>query len=157
MNKLTPRQAKAVRVRDRALVLVRESGSWEQCGDMKLIAANRGALKVLYRTPFQELPRPSDSHLYFLAVYGGKTNLPYGLDVWDFRPLTRGKVLNIEWSDEGEIQLISYKPGDWEDELPSETIDYQGAASETGRASAPAAAGPNILEIFSPQRRGRPN
>jgi hypothetical protein len=39
-------------------------------------------------------------------------NLPYGLDVW-----RGGKKLNIEWSDAGQVVVVSYKAGDWEREL----------------------------------------
>jgi hypothetical protein len=63
-----------------------------------------------------ELP----NHLYisYRAVpYPGahpalSRNLPYGLDIW-----WNNKVLNIEWSDGGRINVVSYKPGQWEREL----------------------------------------
>jgi hypothetical protein len=47
---------------------------------------------------------------YMRALLKGKENLPYGLDIWN-----KGKkVLNIEWRDGGEIEVISYLPGEWE-------------------------------------------
>jgi hypothetical protein len=51
---------------------------------------------------------------YQYALLGGK-NLPYGLDIW----FARKKVLNVEWNDEGLIQIMSYRPGAWEDQLSS--------------------------------------
>jgi hypothetical protein len=38
-------------------------------------------------------------------------HLPYGLDVWE-----RGKVLNIEWSD-NNVLVVSYKAGSWKQDL----------------------------------------
>ena len=37
----------------------------------------------------------------------------YGLDIWP----AHKKVLNVEWSEEGLIEIISYRPGEWEDQL----------------------------------------
>jgi hypothetical protein len=39
----------------------------------------------------------------------------YGLDIW----FPRKKVLNVEWNDEGLIQIGSYRPGAWEGQLSS--------------------------------------
>jgi hypothetical protein len=49
---------------------------------------------------------------YQVALFG-KENLPYGLDIW----FAHKKVLNVEWNDEGLIKIISYRPGEWEDQL----------------------------------------
>jgi len=40
--------------------------------------------------------------------------LPYGLDIWAPK-----KVMNIEWSDQGELAIVSFRRGAWEDELIS--------------------------------------
>jgi hypothetical protein len=40
--------------------------------------------------------------------------LPYGRDIWC---TNKGKVLGIEWADDGRVGLVSYKPGDWERDL----------------------------------------
>ncbi len=37
---------------------------------------------------------------------------PYCFEIW--RP---GKVLNIEWTEEGLINVVTYKEGPWEAEL----------------------------------------
>ena len=42
----------------------------------------------------------------------GGINLPYGLDIWDIHGV--GKVLNIEWRDTGEFELVSFRRGEWE-------------------------------------------
>jgi hypothetical protein len=38
--------------------------------------------------------------------------LPYVMDVWD-----GGKVLSLQWADDGSVEIISYKPGTWEQDL----------------------------------------
>lgn len=67
-------------------------------------------MKIGYRTPFQRLLAESDLLRYQRALVGGKENLPYGLDIWQ----ARKKVLNVEWSDNRVLEVISYRPGEWE-------------------------------------------
>jgi hypothetical protein len=38
-----------------------------------------------------------------------KLNLPYGLDIWADR-----KVLNVEWDADDTVDVIAFRPGDWE-------------------------------------------
>jgi hypothetical protein len=38
------------------------------------------------------------------------------LDVW-----CGSEVLNIEWTDDGAIEVVSYQPGDWEGRLLAAT------------------------------------
>ena len=73
-----------------------------------MLGLDLGDLSMLYRTPFQALPQPSEHVRYLQAMLGGRGNLPYGLDIWH----NRKKVMLVEW-DEGEFQLVSYKPGEW--------------------------------------------
>jgi len=42
-----------------------------------------------------------------------KPHLGFGLDIWG----AQGKVLNVEWNDQGEILIVSFKRGDWEEEI----------------------------------------
>jgi hypothetical protein len=91
---------------------------------MKLLSARLRTLEILYRTPFQRLPK-ADDLLKYRAAKAGLTvaqNLPYGLDVWAPK-----KVLNIEWDDKGNVVLVSLHPGGWQTELiksaESEVLD----------------------------------
>ena len=77
---------------------------------------------MMLRTPFQKLPVSSDAICYLRALTGRKDNLPYGLNVW----AASGKVLNIEWSDDGAIEVISFKRGGWEQELERLAIAKNG-------------------------------
>jgi hypothetical protein len=118
MDKAT-KLARIEGLRAGALRVVEEMGSWTQVKmgdrDCALKGAEIGDVKILLRTPFQPLPPLSQSMRYQYAVLGGQENLPYGLDIW----FARKKVLNVEWNDEGLIQIGSYRPGEWEGQLSS--------------------------------------
>jgi hypothetical protein len=61
-----------------------------------------------------------------LALTTGKpapVYLPYVMDVWD-----GGKVLSVQWADDGSAEIITYKPGTWERDL-----ERHAAASQTAR------------------------
>jgi hypothetical protein len=38
--------------------------------------------------------------------------MPYGLDIWAHQ-----KVMNLEWDDDGSVELITFKRGEWEAQL----------------------------------------
>jgi hypothetical protein len=42
-----------------------------------------------------------------------RPHLGFGLDVWG----TDSKVLNVHWNNEVEIEIVSFKRGDWEQEI----------------------------------------
>jgi hypothetical protein len=77
------------------------------------MAFARDSLQIAYRTPFQKLPEPSEKIRYKRTALGGKPNLPYGLDVW----YGGQKVMNVEWDDKGNKNVVSYRPGDWESDI----------------------------------------
>jgi hypothetical protein len=112
------KRERAIQLRDLAVSMIRERGKLEPAiGDVKLMMFQDRDLRIVYRTPFQQLPRKAvaPQHAKYLAAMRGKPSpdsLPYGLDI--FCP---AKVLNIEWDDKGRIDVLSYKPGDWEQRL----------------------------------------
>jgi hypothetical protein len=95
------RKDQAIAARDRALAVLSAHGTMEKIARIPGGAFKNEFFQMFLRTPFQ-------------SVHGTEKNLPYGLDIW---LLQGGKVLNIEWSDAGAIEVISYKPGEWENEL----------------------------------------
>ncbi len=68
---------------------------------------------IKLRTPFQLLPPMSQLMRYQCALLGGEENLSYGIDIW----FARKKVFNVEWNDKGSMQILSYRPGEWEAHL----------------------------------------
>ncbi len=101
---------KLLNIRAKALQLVKQRGAWVQVGSTNLLIAKPGQLTVAYRTPFQRLPAEDETTWYECAFISGKANLPYGLEAWH----SDKKVLNIEWDDEGGVEVLSYRPGEWE-------------------------------------------
>jgi|SRR5580692_1125256 hypothetical protein len=116
MDKAT-KLARIEGLRAGALRVVKELGNWTRIkmgdSDRPIMGAELGDVKILLRTPFQPLPPMNQFMRYQSALLGGKENLPYGLDIW----FARKKVLNVEWNDEGLIQIRSYRPGEWEGQL----------------------------------------
>jgi len=118
------RLARALVLREAALAVVERTGVWESVGvtsgaargsgGMKLLSARMDGLHILYRTPFQRIPQADDALKYRAAQVGLKVpkHLPYGLDVWAPK-----KVMNIGWDDQGNVALVSLRPGDWESQL----------------------------------------
>ena len=111
--KMTPKRLDALRLRDAALHKVRTEGSFEVTNIGHCLMWHGEGLQISLRTPFNRIP-PALEALKYEATLRGKRvgNLPYGLDIWDLNGV--GKVLNIEWSDNGEVDFVSFRRGDWE-------------------------------------------
>ena len=115
---------RAIQLRDAALRIAQRQGAWlpVDIPGLSLLTYRDGTFAIAYRTPFQQFPQRADPSEREIEQYGPHTaellhqqsgrNLPYGLDIW-----CGGKVLSIEWADNGTVALISYKPGDWEGRL----------------------------------------
>ena len=88
--KAAERLARIHDIREKAVKIISKHGVLGPFGS----SASVGALRISLRTPFQKLP----------------TVLPYGLDIWD----EHRKVLNVEWDEAGAVDVVSYKPGEWE-------------------------------------------
>lgn len=133
----------ALQLRDHALSILRQQGSYQQAGDAKFLMWKGEAFSISHRTPFQKWDTgpevaakslaathdlPLDHAKYLATLHGIKLPevLPYCLDIW------RGKkVFSLEWSDDGRTNIINFKRGDWEAELlalsPEETGTVNGA------------------------------
>lgn len=102
----------AIRIRNHAIGLIRSHcGQWDKFGYTTKI----GDAIISYRTPFQKMPQPDEYSKYWCTVHGKRAeNLPYGLDIH-----VKSKVMNIEWNDQGEVDIRSFRRGAWEEELLS--------------------------------------
>jgi hypothetical protein len=105
--------ARAVKLRDAAIAVVRRCGRWEtdRTGKIKIMGARTDAIQIIYRTAFRQIMDDQSKQKYLATLYGisPRQNLPYGLDIW-----TPTKVLNIEWDDKGNVELVRFRPGGWE-------------------------------------------
>jgi hypothetical protein len=111
MGKRGKRLERAVAIRDVALKLVKEHGHWEKLGrgpEVKLFEDER-FLILFYIQP----PVPLELQLRFGVgpLHSGLYSLELCL-----RPI--GKVLNLAWDSAGAPpQIVSFRRGEWEDEL----------------------------------------
>ena len=77
-------------------------------------AASIGQITIWLRIPLSPVCGPAEAK-FLSGGHGSKIPmLQYGLDIWAPK-----KVMNIEWSDQGELAIVSFRRGAWEDELIS--------------------------------------
>jgi hypothetical protein len=113
---MVTKKERAIQLRDLAVAVVRARGMWQEVSGRRVLEFRHGDWCMILRTPFQKLhDAPRESEKYWAALEGRPPrglNLPYGVDVW-----CGPKVLNVEWDDNGLVDVIGYKPGSWEREL----------------------------------------
>jgi hypothetical protein len=123
----------AIQLRDHALSILRQHGSYQPAGDTKFLMWNvmwKGeSFGIWLRTPFQKWDTGPDvaakslaekhglslDHAKYAAnLHGLKLPevLPYCLDIWCGK-----KVFSLEWADDGRAHIINFKRGDWEEEF----------------------------------------
>ncbi len=111
--RMTPKRLKALRLRNAALSKVRAEGKFQETNIGHVLSWSGNGLAICLRTPFNSLPPVPDAVSYEASLRGVSVgNRPYGLDIWE--PKGVGKVLNIEWSDNDEVDLVTFRRGDWE-------------------------------------------
>jgi len=106
----------AIALRDLALTVVRARGSSQTVGNkLRLLTCRLDDVRIALQMPLQQQPSDISPMPKYLAAHRGKPTpvyLPYVMDVWD-----GGKVLSLQWADDGSVEIISYKPGPWERDL----------------------------------------
>jgi len=72
-------------------------------------------LKITYAGPFRKWATDTSEAKRCFQTMNSVVNLPHMLGVWSKDPFK--KVFFIEWGDDGKIEVVSYKRGDWEAHL----------------------------------------
>jgi hypothetical protein len=110
--------ARALAIRDHALLLVRAQGAIQDLEDksssLRLIVLERDPWQFTHWTPFNALARTeasSPGYRHALAGQHTRPDLPYGLDVRH----EQAKVLSVLWADEGAFEVLIFVRGPWED------------------------------------------
>jgi hypothetical protein len=91
-------------------------GEVRALGSLRVVTATIERFLILYRTPFSgPLPEfvAADYQEALMLHKRGRVNLAYGLDVW----VEGKKAMNIEWDERTTIHLVSFRSGDWENDL----------------------------------------
>jgi hypothetical protein len=108
--------ASARGARDDALRIIRAIGRWEGSGPTKVVFADIANLKIVHSTPFSDdrrKKRAARSYAQAIAQQLAKPHLPYSIEVW----FVRTRVFFVEWGVDGEMQVNSFSPGRWQEEL----------------------------------------
>jgi hypothetical protein len=69
-----------------------------------------------------------DRYAVAVRMSQSKRHLGFGLDVWG----KVGKVLNVHWNDYGQIEIVSFKRGDWEEEILARLSPERGDRLDLG-------------------------
>jgi hypothetical protein len=114
----TERTERVKKLRDATLRLVERHGKLEPMEFGPVETVSHGGFYAISTTPFLRRPVDSDVAKYQRALQvarGAPEPLehPYGIDLW----VDLKKVLDLEWDAAGQIDVISFKRGAWEDEL----------------------------------------
>jgi hypothetical protein len=92
-----------------------QRGGFEESGDTKLVVLREAGLMIIYRTPFNPLPRLTDRMKFEAALRGkGAYREPYGIEIWRDR---LGKVLSVGWRGQNPPVVDAYEQGQWEHAL----------------------------------------
>jgi hypothetical protein len=93
---------------------MRKRGMIERIGPGSLLIWDAPPFKFSLVTPFSGSPdRPIlRSHQEAVQMQYEAKPLPYRLNVW------RGaRVMFVEWAEDGPFAILSFKPGNWENEV----------------------------------------
>ena len=102
----------AIRLRDAALIKIRAEGTAGR--NFVEWRGDNGIVRMILRTPFQDWRRERDGKDYQDALAAQvANNLPYGLDIWT----AEGKRLNMEWDDQGRVEVFGFRRGAWEQKV----------------------------------------
>ena len=114
---MTPKQQRALQLRDAALTILRDKGVWKENSVQQRMQRFRGfeggSISITLRTPFQKMPEQTNIMKYVGALLDAKPAYPYGIDIW----YNRKKVMNLEWDADGQFDVVSLHNGLWEEEV----------------------------------------
>jgi hypothetical protein len=108
--------ARAVAIRDHLLPLIRSHGTMQEVSGMagRPAVCKVGSFTCTLRSPFTPWPveaPPAASYEQAISRQRAKPALPWCLEVWHGHT-----VLNLQWEDDGTVEVISFTRGPWEDD-----------------------------------------
>ena len=111
----TAKSERVAKLRDLAVGAAMRHGSFEVSGEAKLVVLRETGLMVTYRTPFNPLPKLTESMRFEAALRGKSAHRePYGIEIWQEK---LGKVLSIGWRGDNAPVVDGYEKGSWEQTL----------------------------------------
>ena len=105
----------AISIRDASLKKLKKDGQFESTNVGPLLVWRGDELEISHHTLYPKYPTPCEvaSRKYYEASVDPKLRRLNGLDIWG----TQGKVLNIMWDHNNHVELVSFKRGEWEEEV----------------------------------------
>jgi len=105
----------AISIRDAALMKLKNEGQFEDAGFGPRLVWRGDEVEISRMTRCREFPTPSEvaSIKCYETSADPELRLLYGLDIWG----TQGKVLNIMWDYKDRVELISFRRGEWEEQV----------------------------------------
>ena len=115
MKKRVSRLDIAISIRDAALKKLKNDGQFEDYGFSPLLVWRGDELEISRMTRCRKSPTPSEvaSIKCYETIADPKLRLLYNLNIWG----TQGKVLNIMWDYNNHAELISFRRGEWEQQV----------------------------------------
>ena len=108
--------ARALAIRDHLMPLIRVRGAMQEvsgaAGHMAVWKV--GNLTCTVRSPFTAWPAeapPNAAYDQAISRQRAKPALPWCLEVWHVHT-----VLNLQWDDDGAVEVVSFTRGPWEDD-----------------------------------------
>lgn len=113
------RLTRALELREPALKIFQKHAKWIDAGGVRIQEASHAGFQIEYKTPFHKYFRPSDLVIARAAAAGFRYDrLPYGLYIYGphgSKPCCC--VMAFEWDDTGRTRLITFRSGEWEQQL----------------------------------------
>lgn len=108
------RRERVTLLRDAAMRVVRSKGIWDLRSEPPFLCFESSELRLNYRGPQEFFGLPDISYNDLLSKRFPNSRR-FGLDVYG----TGHKTMNLEWDDDGEVEIVSFKRGAWEEVLLS--------------------------------------
>ena len=107
--------ARALAIRDHLLPLIRSRGTMREVSGAagRLAVCEMEGFTCTLRGPFTAWPAeapPTASYEQAISRQRAKPALPWCLEVWHGHT-----VLNLQWGDDGALEVVSFTRGLWED------------------------------------------
>jgi hypothetical protein len=112
---MSDRTAQAIALRDHVIKLMEGNSKLVTLGLLKVQTWKRGRFHATLTTPFNPLHEReavAPGYVHTIARQGAPKPMPYELSLW-----AGSKVLLMEWEQGGEVRIVTFKRGDWEERL----------------------------------------
>ena len=112
---MSDRTAQAIALRDHVMRLMEGNSKVVTLGQAKVHTWKRGRFHATVNTPVNPLHKreaAGPGFVHAIARQGAPKPMPYELSLW-----AGSKVLLMDWEQGGEVRIVTFKRGDWEQRL----------------------------------------